>query len=45
MTDKKKKTGRPPKNIIKPIKDTPERIAQAIMMSEPKKKWKYKKKD
>ena len=45
MTDKKQKTGRPPKNIVEPIKDTPERVAAAIMQSEPKKKWKYKKKD
>ena len=43
MTKKDKKPGRPPENIIRPIKDTPERLVQAIMLGEPKKIWKYKK--
>ena len=37
-----KKTGRPVKNIIEPINDTPERVALSIMLSVPKKSWNYK---
>lgn len=40
----KQKKGRPPKNIIKPIKDTPENVAAAISKEKPKKKWRYIKK-
>ena len=37
----KRPVGRPVKNVIEPIKDSPENVAQAIMMGLPKKKWKY----
>ena len=37
----KRPVGRPVKNVIEPIKDSPENVAQAIMMGVPKKKWKY----
>ena len=33
--------GRPPKNIIMPIKDTSENVAKAIMQGPPKKSWSY----
>jgi len=36
-----KKAGRPVKNIIKPIKDTPTRVAKSIMQNPPKKTWDY----
>ena len=45
---KKAKTrprGRPVKNIIKPIRSTPERLAQSIMQAPPKEEWDYLKKD
>lgn len=38
-----KQAGRPIKNEIKPIKDTPENVAKSIMMGKPKKIWDYKK--
>ncbi|MHA1540321.1 MAG: hypothetical protein ACTSXQ_07585 [Alphaproteobacteria bacterium] len=41
MKKKPKKQGRPVKNIIDPIKDTPENVAKAIMMNPPKKSWDY----
>ena len=40
----KLKAGRPVKNKILVINDTPERVAKTIMMKPPKKDWKYKKK-
>jgi hypothetical protein len=47
MTEKTtppKKPGRPVKNTIQPIKDTPDSVAQSIMNSAPKKDWDYLKK-
>ena len=40
----KSKAGRPVKNKILTINDTPERVAKTIMMKPPKKDWKYKNK-
>ena len=38
---KKQGQGRPAKNIVKPIKNTPEQVARAIMQNAPKKNWRY----
>lgn len=42
MTETKdNKRGRPVKNIIEPIRASPEKVAMAIMKSPPKKDWRY----
>lgn len=40
MKNKQHKQGRPAREI-KPIKDTPERVAQSIMKAPPKTGWNY----
>lgn len=42
---KSKPRGRPVKNVIKPIRTTPEKLAEAIMQAPPKEEWDYLKKE
>ena len=42
---KAKPRGRPVKNVVKPIRTTPENLARAIMQAPPKQNWDYLKKE